>query len=342
MTGSNSLYPKLVADLGGTNIRFAICHGLSDASDEGIILDDIQQFSLRDYQGLKHLITFYLSQCQAVEGIDQLQSCCFAVAGPMLDGVVKMTNYNWEVSAEKLNDILGIDNATIINDFAAIAYSVPFLTSKQLLTIGGGKSDPRSPISVFGPGTGLGAALLIPDAEQNSYRVIPTEGGHAALSARSDLELAAFEYWRNKGCRINREFFISGNGIERLFEAIIAKQRGIDSVDEIDVLSAAEIQQRACGDGDSELDQSCRMALDAFCTLLGSAAGDQALCTGATGGLILAGGILPKLVDFLLASNFRRRFESKGPMSTYNQSISTQLILAEQPGLIGAAAYQPW
>jgi glucokinase len=340
MTGSSSLYPKLVADLGGTNIRFAICHGLGDASHEEIILHDIQQFSLRDYQGLKHLITYYLSQCSAVDGIEQIQSCCFAVAGPMLDGVVKMTNYSWEISAEKLNEILGITNAAIINDFAAIAYSVPFLTSEQLLSIGGGESDPLSPISVFGPGTGLGAALLIPDGEHSGYQVIPTEGGHAALSARSELELEAFEYWRNKGCRINREFFICGNGIERLFEAIIAKQRGVDSVDEIDILSAPEIQQRACGDGDSKLDQSCRMALEAFCTLLGSAAGDQALCTGARGGLILAGGILPKLVDFLVASNFRRRFESKGPMSNYNQSISTQLILAEQPGLIGAAAYQ--
>ena len=340
MSGSKCLYPKLVADLGGTNIRFAICHGLSDTSTEGIILHDIQQFSLRDYQGLKHLITYYLSQCEAVDGIEQVQSCCFAVAGPMLNGVVKMTNYSWEISAEKLNGILEIDNASIINDFAAIAYSVPFLTSEQLLRIGGGESDPRSPISVFGPGTGLGAALLIPNSTQSAYQVIPTEGGHAALSARSDLELAAFEYWRNKGCRINREFFISGTGIERLFEAIIAKQRGVTSIDEIDVLSAPEIQQRACRKGNSDLDESCRMTLDAFCTLLGSAAGDQALCTGARGGLILAGGILPKLVDFLLNSNFRRRFESKGPMSNYNQSISTQLILASQPGLIGAAAYQ--
>ena len=107
MTSSSSLYPKLVADLGGTNIRFAICHGLGDASHEEIILHDIQQFSLRDYQGLKHLITYYLSQCSAVDGIEQIQSCCFAVAGPMLDGVVKMTNYSWEISAEKLNEILG-------------------------------------------------------------------------------------------------------------------------------------------------------------------------------------------------------------------------------------------
>lgn len=339
MPSSTSLFPRLVADLGGTNIRFAICDA-ADLNAKQLPLRDIEQFSLRDYEDLKHLITHYLSNKNLAERNKKIQSCCFAVAGPILNNKVKMTNYDWEISVDKLNQILAIEHSWLINDFAAIAHSVPYLEDSQLITIGKGQSVPDAPISLFGPGTGLGAALLIPLGE-GDYKVIATEGGHAAISARSDLELAIFDYWRHKGCRINREFFVCGTGIERLYEAIANINGGAV---EDKILTAPEIQQRGCGDinaGGNVIDNTyCRDAMNAFCTLLGSAAGDQALSTGARGGLILAGGILPKFVDFLCQSNFRKRFESKGVMSDYNKAISTQLIVELQPGLIGAAAYR--
>lgn len=340
MQSSSSLFPKLVADLGGTNIRFAICDDPTAGDSYSLKLNHIEQFSLRDYEDLKHLITHYLSDKGLDKQNKKIQSCCFAVAGPIFNNQVKMTNYDWEISVDKLNAILKIEHSALINDFAAIAHSVPHLTDDQLISIGDGNAVADAPISLFGPGTGLGAALLVPLQDSNgkqSYKVIATEGGHAAISARSDLELAIFDYWREKGCRINREFFVCGTGIERLYEAIITIRGGdFDSQQ----LSAPEIQQRGCGTGNSDTENYCREAMNAFCTLLGSAAGDQALSTGALGGLILAGGILPKFVDFLGASNFRKRFESKGVMSDYNKAIPTKLIIEPQPGLLGAAAYQ--
>lgn len=330
---ANEQFPKLVADLGGTNIRFAICRlpvkNNANNQNAAFEIEHVEQFSLRDYEDLQHLVTYYLAEKDV-----EIRSCCFAIAGPIINGRVKMTNYDWDISDSKLNAILGIDNTLLINDFAAIAHSVPFLNSSQLIDIGGGESLADQPISVFGPGTGLGAAILVPSNKTGDFSVIATEGGHAAISARSDLELAIFDYWRDKGCRINREFFICGNGIERLFESIVAI-RGINGQPN---LAAPDIQQHACSGSKGPLEQLCIEALSAFCGFLGSAAGDQVLCTGARGGLILAGGILPKCVDFLQHSKFRSRFESKGVMSDYTKQVSTKLIVEPQPGLIGAAA----
>lgn len=343
MTNEN-VFPRLVADLGGTNIRFAICDGVDNTNNSKVTLREIEQFSLRDYEDLKHLITHYLANKNLNDDTQKIKSCCFAVAGAIFDNKVKMTNYDWEISTDLLKDILNIQHAWLINDFAAIAHSVPYLDDSQLISIGEGKANPGAPISLFGPGTGLGAALLIPlssNTEKPSYKVVATEGGHAAISARSSLELSIFDYWRAKGSRINREFFVCGAGIERLYEAIVAINNNGAPLDDAKSLTAPQIQQRGCGDGTTTKDNYCRQAMHAFCTLLGSAAGDQALCTGAQGGLILAGGILPKFVEFLSASNFRHRFESKGVMSDYNKAISTHLIIEPQPGLIGAAAYSP-
>ena len=340
MSHSDALFPRLVADLGGTNIRFAICDSADLENHGAIELSDIEQFSLRDYEDLKHLITHYLSNKPQAAAI---KSCCFAIAGPIFNNRVKMTNYDWEISGDDLNKILGIEHSWLINDFAAIAYAVPHLQDSQMIAIGDTRqanaaSGEGAPIALFGPGTGLGAAVLVPlgSSANRSYKVIPTEGGHAAISARSNKELAIFDYWRAKGVRINREFFVCGAGIERLYEAIVAINGGEmnDST-----LTAPEIQNTGCGDIKTDNDRYCFEAMQAFCTLLGSAAGDQALCTGAQGGVILAGGILPKFADFLLASDFRKRFESKGVMSEYNKAIPTKLITELQPGLIGAAAY---
>lgn len=317
----------LVADLGGTNIRFGLC-----AADSTQI-NAIKKYSIRDYESVKHLLQVYLHDSET--NSNEIERCCFAIAGPIHDQAVKMTNCNWQISATAINHALDIKQTVLINDFQAIAYSVTHLLDNGLTNIGDLKlNNSEGPISVFGPGTGLGAALLVPYSGQSTsqqYLVVATEGGHAGLSARSEDELKIFDYWRNKGCRINREFFVCGTGIERIYEAIC-----IDSgSDDYKKRQVANIQQLGC----SGNDEKCQKTMNIFCSFLGSAAGDQVLCTGSTGGLVLAGGILPKFVDFLKASPFRQRFESKGAMSGYTKKVATSLIIESQPGLIGAAAY---
>jgi glucokinase len=317
----NNFY--LVADLGGTNIRFGLCQpGTTNVKN-------VRKYGIRDYESITHLIKVYLSATQTDSEI--VCGCCIAVAGPIVGERVKMTNCDWEVRTHTINQALQIKNTVLINDFHAIALSASHLSAEGLETIGNQNIFfDRQPISIFGPGTGLGAALLIPD-NRNDWIVIPTEGGHAGLSARTEEELFIFDYWRNKGCRINREFFVSGAGIERIFEALCVEQ----GKEDYKHLTVNTIQVKACQTSDS----LCARALNIFCSFLGSAAGDQALCTGSKGGVVLAGGILPRFVSFLQQSPFRQRFESKGVMSDYNKDIGTALIVENQPGLIGAAAY---
>lgn len=327
---------NLVADLGGTNIRFALC------APNSTTLDSVKRYSIRDYESIDHLIEVYLGDINADSNVT-LDAVCIAIAGPINDGVVAMTNCDWTLSTAALSNTLGINCVEFINDFAAIAHAVPYLKKDELLAIGCSDTcvkqshSTNGPITVFGPGTGLGAALLVPlskpsnDRYQYHYTVLPTEGGHAGLSARSEQELYVFNYWRKKGCRINREFFVCGTGIERIFEALCVANDSIDHKK----LSVAQIQQLGC----TKQHKIATEAMHLFCAFLGSATGDQVLSTGSTGGAVLAGGILPKFPEFLNNSEFRARFESKGVMSNYNKAISTQLIVAEQPGLIGAAAY---
>ncbi|MBT8138405.1 MAG: glucokinase [Gammaproteobacteria bacterium] len=309
---------QLVGDLGGTNVRFGLCaQGSTD-------VQAIAKYSLRDYEDLNHVMRVYLDQ-QSVS----VNACCLAIAGPIVDQSVKMTNTHWTFSADSIKQELGISQAHLINDFAAVAYSVAHLNDDELIAIGAEAKRGKGPITVFGPGTGLGAALLIPG--EAGYDVIATEGGHAGLSARSDDELALFDYWRAKGSRITREFFISGAGIERIHESLCVAS-GSDNYQRYNV---ERIQKLGCASENS----ICQKSMEIFCELLGSAAGDQVLCTGSTGGLVLAGGVLPRFVDFLQSSGFRKRFESKGGMSGYTQTVSSHLIVAPQPGLVGAAAF---
>ena len=312
---------NLVADLGGTNIRFALVD--SGATE----LQSIVKYSINDYESLEHLIEVYLeAQGCPVADID---SACIAIAGPVVNQRVQMTNCSWLITAENLEQALGLNRAVLINDFEAIAHSVMSLDASGLMDIGSASDLQSGPISVFGPGTGLGAAVVLPTADQTM--IIPTEGGHAGLSARTDDELLIFNDWRDKGCRINREFFVCGSGILRIFETLCEDTGSND----YKTMSVVEIQQQGCR-GEHAIAQR---TMEIFCSFLGSAAGDQVLCTGSTGGLVLAGGILPKFPEFLQQSPFRQRFESKGAMSDYTKGVPSKLIVEEQPGLIGAAAY---
>jgi glucokinase len=320
---------NLVGDLGGTNVRFGLCAANSTE------VNFIEKFSLRDYEDLDHVIGVYLRP-KLQSGDISIGACCLAIAGPIINHKVKMTNTDWEFSTDTIRKNLKIQHAALINDFAAIAYSVPQLKPQDTIEIGQPiNGEASGPIAVVGPGTGLGAALLVPNATTkdgaDNYLIVPTEGGHAGLSARTTEELQIFSYWRDKGCRINREFFVCGTGIERIYEALCVAASSTDYKNR----KVVQIQQLGC----SRQDKLCEQAMEIFCALLGSAAGDQVLCTGSTGGVVLAGGILPKFVDFLQQSAFRRRFESKGAMSHFMSTIPSHLIIEAQPGLIGAAAY---
>jgi glucokinase len=215
----------------------------------------------------------------------------------------------------------------VINDFSAISVAVPFLDATQQRVIG--VVQPRDGLkAVIGPGTGLGMGALMP--LEHAWRVLPSEGGHGDLAATDPLEAELVQALsaRSNGAPVTWESVLSGPGLVNLYNAMCDVWGCAATHDE-----AAQISRAAVADDDPVSHQT----LDVFCRLLGGAAANLALTLCAEGGVYLAGGIVPQLVDFVTASRFRHRFDDRGPMSDYAQRIATVAILEPQVGLLGAA-----
>ena len=182
-------------------------------------------------------------------------------------------------------------------------------------------------MAVLGPGTGLGVAALIAVDASGERRVsLPGEGGHIGFSPQNDMEIEILRVLRSGSQRVTNEMILSGPGLANLYAAL-ATLEGVNA----SRLSPEQITARAM-DGSDPL---AGRALEVFCAVLGSVAGDVALIYGATGGVFIGGGIAPRLLPMLTASRFRKRFEDKLVQHDYVAAIATKLIIAQTPALIG-------
>ncbi len=305
---------RLVADIGGTNTRFAL------AGADGRLHAPLT-LATRRFDSLADAAQSYLESSGA-----RPREGCIAVAGPVSGDAVRLTNHRWEFSIAALREGLGLERLRVINDFEAIALALPALAADELLQIGGGTAVRGSPMAVLGPGTGLGVAQLI--ATRGGFQPVSTEGGHASIGPCDEAELQLFATLMRNGQHLCREALLSGPGIERIYWALC-----LHAGSAYHGYTAAEIQAHAVAGSDA----TCRAALEHFCAFLGTAAGDQALCCGAQGGVFIAGGIVPRFTEFLRHSRFRARFEAKGPMRDYVSAIPVYVITRENPGMLGAA-----
>jgi glucokinase len=309
---------RLVADIGGTNARFAL------ARDGAVLWPTLSRYSTAGYPTLPDALRHYLDSQRAAP-----TTACLAVAGPVVDGAIAMTNSPWRVQREALAAAFDLRAVSVLNDFAALALALPHLRDAQLAQLGG--TAPAGPCRVvLGPGTGFGTATLL-DTTAGPV-VLPSEAGHAALGAADAEELALFDWLlRDRGDihgAVYRELLLSGPGLALLHRALNALQGRPDT----DHRSAPEITAAAlAGDPD------CTATLDRFCALLGSAARDLALTLGARGGVYIAGGIVRHFIPFLRRSRFRQRFEASAHMADYLRPIPVYVITESGSGLVGAA-----
>ncbi len=309
--------PLLLGDIGGTHARFALSQGT------GLPLARVLEVA--DHPTPEAAIAAFLA--------DQAPSrrprrAALACAGPVEGEAVSLTNSPWRVEAAALRHRFDLDQVILVNDFGAVAWALPVLPPSSLRAIGGGSARRDQPAVVLGPGTGLGVAAYLPGppSEQSGGTVIVGEGGHGTMPAADDREAAVLSRLRTRLGHVSAERVISGNGLVNLYETIAALE-GLDAPPR----SAAEIS-------DVALAGSCgasRAALDMFCDLLGTLAGNMALTTGAAGGVYIAGGIVPRVVEHFATSGFRDRFEAKGRFRTYLQEIPTYVILQPELGLLG-------
>jgi glucokinase len=308
--------PVLLADIGGTNIRFTLY--------ERGIAGPVSTSPVADRRDPISAIRAFL----AAEGHGrEVRHALFAVAGPVRDGRTSLTNHSWEIDAEAIRKALGFSSVSLTNDFEATAWAIPRLAAGDVVPVGTGAAVPDQPIAAVGPGTGLGIACLVQDAR--SPHVIASEGGHASLAASNDRETAVVAILRERFGHVSAERALSGNGLVNLYSAIAALDGTV--VPERD---AAQITAAALAD-------ACpvsRAALDMFCAMLGSVAGDLALIFGARGGVYVAGGMIPRFPDYLARTEFRRRFEAKGRLAGYVTAIPTAIVVHPSPALRGLEA----
>ncbi len=303
----------LLADIGGTNTRCAITRAAGP-------IEKIRTFSNDDFPNVVTLLSKYMRSLDADE---RPQSGLFAVAAPIQSDQVHMINIDWRFSATELQRELEFKNLKLLNDFEALAYALPILSDDDLRQIGAGEKLDGKPMVVLGPGTGFGAAGLVPMAN-GGWHTVSGEAGHITMAASDEKEVSLISHARNRFGHCSVERLISGPGLSFLHSAL----------HETSSLDATEIGKLAIED-----DPKAQDSLDTLFNLLGTVAADLALTFGAFGGVYIGGGMIPRHAERFIASGFRNRFEDKGRYRDYLRSIPTFLIVAEQPTLAGLAAH---
>jgi len=311
----------LVADVGATHARFA----LAAPPERGVA--DVQVMRCADHAGLAEAARAYLDGLARAGRAQPLRRACFAVAGPVTGGQVRMTNHPWVIDRTRVCASLGLHELILLNDLEAVALAVPMLGPGDTVAIGGEVPvNTQLPMAVIGPGTGLGVALCVPAGGR--WLAIATEGGHVTAAAADDFEAEVLHRVRNEFGHVSAERLLSGIGLPVLYRAV-AGARG----DPVLPLSPEQITRGAREGSDA----TCVAAMDTFFAMLGTVAGNVALTAGARGGVFIAGGIAHSLADRWDRSRFRERFEAKGRYRDYMAAIATRLITAPHCALIGAA-----
>lgn len=307
----------LIADIGGTNARFARC------SEDGHFVD-VRVLPCAEFPSLPAAIEAYLG---TVAPEFRPRRAAIDVACPVEGDYVTLTNRNWSFSIDDVRQRLGFSTLDVVNDFEAIALALPFLATGDRVQVGCGSTVERHPIVVLGPGTGLGVSTLV--HVDDHWIPIPGEGGHVTLSAASDREAAIVEALRKRFGHASAERALSGPGLVNLFSALCY----LDGL-AIDVIpNPSEIVERG-------LAGTCPVAgetLAVFFRFLGTIASNLAVTLNARGGVYLAGGILPRIVENLAKSEFRKSFENKGRFSAMLRGIPTFVVTHPTPAFVGLA-----
>ncbi|TCV96200.1 glucokinase [Luteibacter rhizovicinus] len=325
MVNGSASAKTLLADLGGTNVRF----GIADPSlEQPLLLDTVKRYRVKDYESLTHAAREYFKETG-----HNADRAIIAAAGRIDDGeTVKVTNNPWAISAKKTAAELDLEWVHLVNDFAAQSMAVMLLKGNDLVQVGAPPlpkigSDEEQTFVVVGPGTGLGVGGLLIRGEKVS--VLQTEGGHAGFAAHTAEDIEILKVLNLRYGRVSNERLICGAGLVNLYSAIceIAGQKAED-------LTPEDVTDRAKAD----TCPMCVRAVETFAGIFGSVAGDLVLTLGAWNGVYLTGGMIPILLPWLERGHFRERFEAKGRFRDTMEKVPTQAIMNPEPGLVGGAA----
>ncbi|HJT96906.1 MAG TPA: glucokinase [Rhodanobacteraceae bacterium] len=316
--------PVLVADVGGTHVRFALA---DTGAAEPLIAESARRYRAAEFASFGAAVERYLDDCGC-----RPSALVIAAAGVRVGDEVRLTNnVPWVISRTAVEREFGFGAVALLNDFAAMALSVSLLQPHDLRAVGAPppvRFDVRreQTFAILGPGTGLGVGALV--VREGRAHPLETEGGHASFAPDDEDEVEIYRRLAARFGRVSRERVLCGSGLVNLYEIVCE----IDGV--APRFASPEDITAAAGD-----DPACRRTIERFCEQLGAFAGDLALTFGAWDGVYVTGGLVQPLLPWIERSGFRRRFENKGRLSSVVARVPASIVLHVDAGLLGAAAH---
>lgn len=339
----------LAGDTGGTKTLLALYRSQPDGASNRLVAVTQAVFSCADFASLEAVVEQFLADATRAghyQAAEPVRAGCFGVAGPIKDGVAKITNLTWTISAEKLSKLLGGVPVSLLNDLQATALGMLELPDDAFAVLQPGDGPQGKPgsggktIGVLAPGTGLGESILV--SFDGRYHALPTEGGHSDFAPQTEEEIDLLRYLQARhGAHVSNERVLCGDGLGDLYDFLRGRSGRAEPAWLAERLAGSErnaaISAVALEEDAGKSDAVCRRALEMFVEILGAEAGNLALRTLAMGGVCVGGGIPPKILPALQTGRFVERFLAKGRFAGWLATLPVRVALEPRAALIGAA-----
>jgi glucokinase len=317
----------LAGDVGGTNARLAMV----DVNGRTARIIKENKYPSRDYPGLAPIVRRF---CEDVGS--RPDRACFGIACPVVGDDCTAPNLPWTINVKQLAADIEIPRAKIINDFVSVGYGIELLAPADLVTLQEGVVEQHGPIAMIGAGTGLGQGFLFWDDDH--YEVLASEGGHSDFASRGKAQAGLLQFLEGKFHRVSWERLLSGPGLVNIYHYLAASGVSPEQAMVKDEMATDDPAAVIARHGLAKSDCLSDRTLDLFCEVFGAQAGNLALTVVATGGVYLAGGIAPKIVDRLTGGGFMAVFRDKGRLSELLSHIPVHVVMNPKVGLLGSAA----